>query len=48
MYEVEQYAGAVFVRKVLCILRLDDVLFLFFFGQDMDYYNIFHFPAETI
>jgi hypothetical protein len=41
---VEQYVGAVFVGRLLCILRLDDV---FFVGQDTDCYNISHSPAGT-
>ena len=32
---------------MFCILKLDDVLFLFcFFRQDTDYYNISHFRLE--
>jgi hypothetical protein len=30
---------------MLCILRLDNV-FVLFFRQDTDYYNISHFPLE--
>lgn len=32
-----------------CYVFLSTMVFCFcFFGQDMDYYNIFHFSAETV